>query len=253
MDQHRFDDLTKTLADGATRRSALKTLAGGAAGALAVLLGRPAAAAPPPGKGPSKSECCPPEAPLLCGGLTCVECCADTDCEAGLSCFQGTCQTVATGACPVATTCPAGQPNIQYCDDPNCFCIQTVDGTTACLPPMSVGSGSCTSSADCGAGAICVADPCGSIPGQVCYSQGSCGTGACGAETEVCTPSSDDTQGSCCTGLVCNTAESGLGTCGPCGGAGEACFGESGTQASCCTGLVCDADPTTGAFTCLVL
>ena len=92
VDHQRFDDLTKTLAGGASRRGALRALAGGAVGTLATLIGRPAAAAPPAGKGPNKTDCCPPELPRLCADFSCRECCADTDCGNGRVCLaNGTC------------------------------------------------------------------------------------------------------------------------------------------------------------------
>ena len=171
VDKNRFDDLTKTLAGGASRRSALKALAGGAAGALAGLIGRPAAAAPPAGKGPNKSDCCPPEAPRLCGGLTCSACCADADCGAGSFCSNGTC---VSGACPTPTTC-TNSSTISYCDEAQtCVCVQTTEGSTACINPAGItcsepgGAPVCTSSADCGPGTVCVVDICCGETKSIC-------------------------------------------------------------------------------------
>ncbi len=139
VDHHRFDDLTKTLAGGASRRGALRALAGGAAGALALLVGPPAAAKPTTSK---KSECCPPEAPLLCGGLSCVECCADTDCGDGSVCLaNGTCATPCNGGDDCGTAGCAGNR-----------CI-TTDEESVC---SAGGQGQeCSTNAECPVGQAC--------------------------------------------------------------------------------------------------
>ena len=74
MDQDRFDDLARTLASTTSRRTVLKSLAGGAAGGLLALLGVGEAAADPAGckrngqKWKEPSQCCSG----TCANGTCV-------------------------------------------------------------------------------------------------------------------------------------------------------------------------------------
>ena len=77
MDSYRFDDLTRTLATTTTRRGFLKTLAGGAAGALLATFGVGEAAA---------KDC--KKAGQKCDGKK--------NCCNGLSCKNGTCVRVGT-------------------------------------------------------------------------------------------------------------------------------------------------------------
>jgi hypothetical protein len=72
-----------------------------------------------------------------------------------------------------------GEP-FNSCGD-NCICVQTVDGTCACiqLNVCCLDCRACTSSADCGDGCVCVNDNCF---GDTC--QPLCGAGA-GAAANV--------------------------------------------------------------------
>lgn len=74
MDDRRFDDVSRALAAGASRRQTLKALLGGSAAGLAVLLGRREAAAGP-NRGVSRSACCT----------------VGPRCRPGLECFRGIC------------------------------------------------------------------------------------------------------------------------------------------------------------------
>ncbi len=109
MDGHCFDDLTRALAEGTTRRRVLRGLAGGALAGAAALLERSPVTAdgckgegkackkdeqccsglvciPPTGAqatAKSESTCQPP--PPTCGGFG-QPCCDSAACDAGLTC-----------------------------------------------------------------------------------------------------------------------------------------------------------------------
>ncbi len=109
MDAHRFDNLTRSLAEGVTRRRVLLGLAGGALAGAAALLGRSPVKAdgckgegkackkdeqccsglvctPPTDAGStakSASTCQPPTP--TCGGFG-QPCCDSATCDAGLTC-----------------------------------------------------------------------------------------------------------------------------------------------------------------------
>src|SRR3712207_4230881 len=97
MDHERFDDLTRALATGMSRRQALKSLAGGAAGGLLAFLGVGKAAAAPPG--------------CKRNGKKCKE---DTQCCSG-NCENGTC--VAT---PNSWSCFCTNGTIEFCSSQPC-------------------------------------------------------------------------------------------------------------------------------------
>src|SRR5688500_5116573 len=118
MERRQFDDLTRAVAVGTSRRGALKALAGGAAGGLAALLGARAEAAPGGGGGkPTKAPCCPAGTDALCpvaGRPTCVDTRADPlhcgGCGAACAAHQ-TCQAGACLGAPPAPTCADGAKN----------------------------------------------------------------------------------------------------------------------------------------------
>lgn len=161
MEDRRFDDLTRGLASSSTRRHALKTIGGGAAGALLAALGLRSAAAKPKDKDKKKPDCCPAEAPTLCGRA-----CIDLDTDAS-NC--GSCG----GVCIPGGTCVAG-----VCVPPPCTtnadCIQPADPCRAsictggvcaladrCPPEATCAAGVCTCPAGsvyCAAHNVCVAD-----------------------------------------------------------------------------------------------
>src|SRR5262245_8481608 len=68
VEREQFDDLTRALANNASRRRAIKALAGGAVGGVAALIGAGANAAPKS----AKPDCCPSDHPTLCS-LTCTD------------------------------------------------------------------------------------------------------------------------------------------------------------------------------------
>ncbi len=249
MDGHRFDELTRTLAQGTSRR---RVLAGGLAALAGAVFGRGAAsAAPGSGGGKPQGRC--PDGYTNCRG-TCVDITDNPEhcgacylqCSPGEVCVAGVCEPEApAGACPVASTCPDGEPVLQTCDDPNCYCLATVEGETACIAPIET-STSCTTTAACGPGAVCAISPCSPEFGAHCFVQSTC-SAACGATSQTCT-AEGGAQGSCCDGLVCDPDSQ---TCAACSQEGSACFGAFDPQGSCCAGLVCQYDETTGTSSCI--
>jgi hypothetical protein len=137
MDQNRFDDLTRALARGTSRRQALKLLGGGLAGSLLAFLGVGEAAADDckrNGKACKKNkQCCsgncangfcaplcpPCDACSTCSGGTCVSSCGSGEtCDPTGICVPVpnlvicTCEGRVIGSCPVA--CADG---LTHCTD----------------------------------------------------------------------------------------------------------------------------------------
>lgn len=115
MDQDRFDDVARTLAAGATRRGALRALAGGAVGSLVALLGPRAAGAACAAAGRRCGDgrrCC---RGAVCKGGACA-------CRAGLTDCGGRCTDLETdggncGRC--GRVCTGGKT----CRDGACVCV----------------------------------------------------------------------------------------------------------------------------------
>jgi hypothetical protein len=131
MDQDRFDNLTRALARGTSRRQALKLLGGSLAGGLLSFLGVGDAAADDckrNGKACKKNkQCCsgncadgfcaplcpPCDACSTCSGGTCV-----SRCGPGQDCLgNGTCATPCTTNvdCPGCTACAPDVSGVNYC------------------------------------------------------------------------------------------------------------------------------------------
>jgi len=173
MDQRKFDELTRTMALGKSRRSVIKGLFGGVVGGIAIA-GRPAygaLAGLEVGCG-SDAECTGDE--ICCEGVcAAIECCiGDTDpnarCPEGTSCFEGICDPIILGCgndtecagdeiccegvcaaieccigdanpnarCPEGTTCFEGQCDL-ICDIAGC------DDNDCCCPDGSCSSDCC--------------------------------------------------------------------------------------------------------------
>jgi hypothetical protein len=196
MEDATFDDLTRRLAAPIDRRQALKLAVGTLAGGLVASLGgmRKAAAAPDPcavfcGKtaftsGPAHASClqackkCGGDVANVCSGPTGSVCCASgTSCcpgPTGTTCCAGGLVCGGTGQCVKPRSfciplCPSGDTcsgTTTGCVLPcagatsGCACVSTVEGS-ACIQEVCTGI-VCTSSADCG-------------PGAVCFTQGCCG------------------------------------------------------------------------------
>lgn len=210
MDGNRFDDLTRGLASGFSRRSALKR----SVGALAALAGigrmadasaaRRPAPTPRPVSCPGQqiwndSACVCPDGAAQCGS----DCC-----QPGSTCCDGAC---CFGACyGEELCCPTGQI---VCEG-------------ACLAP-----GLCCIDSDCGPGFTCQGHQCVCLPTTSCESQGI-----------ECGPATDD----CGNALSCGDCEP-PATCGGGGAAGRcgctsqmSCQGRCGTvETECGTSLEC--------------
>src|SRR5688572_1830554 len=133
-----FDNLTRAVASGVSRRSAIRALFGGGAAAVA---GVGSAGAKGAGGKPTKAkpDCCPAEYPTLCG-RTCSDLQADPlNCGGcGAVCASGVC-TNGTCAPVVEPTCSDGIKNRDE-SDIDCggvYCPECADGKT------------CTSDANC--------------------------------------------------------------------------------------------------------
>ena len=127
MDGQRFDDLTRTLTHGASRRRVVRGLLGGVLGALGATLGLRRAGAQGAcsayGRVCTYTGCCTGGAECVCyrnGHCRCL-CPAGSSCPAGATFDPATCRCTCTAtgqpACGVgaaATCCPAGQD----CEDP---------------------------------------------------------------------------------------------------------------------------------------
>lgn len=248
MDGQRFDQLTKALAAGATRRRLIKGIAGGAVGALAGVFGTKRAetvlAAPlcPGGGGPDNKIChCPPG-------------------QDG-----GNCQTTGNGGGHEGTghefdccCLSGGAPN------PLCICPTA---TTNCCKPAGT---SCSSNAHCCADApnccqgVCQAAPCSKCIGVTCTALDQChDVGVCDPATGICSnpPKADGSacndNNACtqtdtcvagvCTGsnpVVCPTPDQchDPGTCNPATGVCSNPPKADGTP--CDDGLFCTATDT---------
>lgn len=178
MDTRKFDDLTRTLALGKSRRSVIKGLFGGVVGGIAIA-GRPAygALAGIEADCTVDTDC---DMGMCCAG-TCrdIECCIDnpdpnSTCPEGTSCFEGFCDPIVLGCgnddecagdeiccegvcaaieccigdadpnarCPEGTTCFEGQCDlicdIAGCDDGQCCCNDGGCSSDCCETPIDV-------------------------------------------------------------------------------------------------------------------
>jgi hypothetical protein len=117
MDLDRFDDITKALADGGSRRSVIKRIAGGVLGSVAALgvVGADAK---------KKKHKCSKEG----GDCSNKKCCKGFTCDA----TSQTCVAVAPPPPPPPVTCAVGtkcNPKVKTsCGDPNtCECVGVID------------------------------------------------------------------------------------------------------------------------------
>jgi hypothetical protein len=249
MDGHRFDEITRGIAAGCTRRGVLKALAGAALGAagLAGVGGAEAAGCKPPntkcGKG-KQAQCC--TSTQTCTGGQCVASnrCAGVVCVASDQCHVAGDCVPATGVCsnpPQAdgAACLGGQ-----CSGGQCV-------TAACPSDQTQCSDGCRSLAT-------DANNCGAC-GNVCPN-GSCSSGSCDradscslyVHPSECTASADFTDlnagpcGGTTSGTRCAVAVNGCpfcaiildGKCTP-----EPCT----SDADCGVGFICGV----GASACL--
>lgn len=184
MDTDRFDALTRWLAtERPSRRRVLRGLGGGLAAALGLGLRTRVGEAAEGGCKAEGKHCTKPG--QCCPGLVCdadgtcqrgivggvgeqqgckaagKHCNETSQCCDGLICgADGTCQRAlgsGGGSCPAdANTC--GNDGPVMCGGA-CQCFQTPEGVSACVNAqnLSCNSRGCMSSADCGAGQVCIA------------------------------------------------------------------------------------------------
>jgi hypothetical protein len=234
MDGNRFDDLTKALAAGASRRGVLRGLAAAAAGAGLTLLGRRGA-----------------EAACRNFSRPCEEgdrCCRGAVCRGGAcTCPPDklTCQSMSSGTRCV-DPCPIGQVLGADC---RCLCVTTLHRPVKGKCPCSEDDAECRRADECCSG-FCNTDQgvcsgsCTLLGGE-CLEGAECCSRVCSEELGQCVRPCRRDGASCTEGAECCSGfcDGKLGECGPsclpdgepCGKGGECCgFCYLG---SCCSGL----------------
>lgn len=172
MDNRKFDDLTRSMAFGKSRRTVIKGLFGGVVGTIAVA-GRPAygaLAGEPVGCG-SDEQCAENE--ICCEGVcAAIQCCiGDADpnarCPEGTSCFEGVCDPIlgcgSDAECAGDEICCEG-----VCAAIEC-CIGDADPNARCPEGTSCFEGYCDP--------ICANVGCDD--GLCCCNDGSCSYDCC--------------------------------------------------------------------------
>ena len=177
MDTRKFDDLTRSLAAGKSRRTVIKGLFGGVVGGIAIA-GRPAYGALAQLGCGSDDQC---EADEICceGVCAAIECCIGDDdpnarCAEGYTCFEGVCDPIILGCgsdaecaddeiccegvcaaiqccigdenpnarCPEGTSCFEGYCDVLCdvvgCDDGDCCCDDGTCSSECCDIPIHV-------------------------------------------------------------------------------------------------------------------
>ena len=177
MNDDRFDDLTKALATGASRRGTLKALVAVAAAGLVAVVGRRQVAA-------TQRPPCQPFGEI---------------CRVDVHCCTGTC-TDFRCACPpgLPNLCPATQQCLGACPEGKAFnaatcqceCLaetrQCPGGQCCATAAQCCGTGCCPEGTICCKGA-CVACPSGGqCAGARCTSGDQCCSGVCSAFTGTC-------------------------------------------------------------------
>lgn len=164
MDTRKFDDLTRSLALGKSRRSVIKGLFGGVVGTVAIA-GRPAygAFAGVEAECGTDTDCMQGE--ICCGGVcAAIECCTDDAnpndrCPEGTSCFEGYCDPIL--GCGSDEECAADE----ICCEGVCAAIECCMGDAnpndRCPEGTSCFEGYCDTLCDivgCGDGECCCED-----------------------------------------------------------------------------------------------
>ncbi len=176
MDIRKFDDLTRSMAAGKSRRTVIKGLFGGVVGGIAIA-GRPAYGALAQDTCEIDDDC---ETGICCGGVCAnIQCCIDDEdpnarCSEGTSCFEGYCDPIVLGCgsddecasdeiccngvcaaiecciddedpnarCPEGTTCFEGYCDvvceIAGCEDGDCCCDDGTCSSYCCETPVVV-------------------------------------------------------------------------------------------------------------------
>ena len=147
MDIRKFDDLTRSMASGKSRRTVIKGLFGGVVGGIAIA-GRPAYGAL---AGIAETECtidddC--DVGMCCAGVCRdIECCIDNPdpnatCPEGTSCFEGQCDPIQLG-CGSDDQCAGDEICCEgVCAAIQC-CIGDADPNARCPEGTSCFEGQC--------------------------------------------------------------------------------------------------------------
>ena len=172
MDKKKFDELTRTLAAGQSRRSVIKGLFGGVVGGIAVA-GRPAYGVLAQSVPCSDAEPCADGYICCAGYCSGLECCIDNPdpnatCPEGTSCFEGQCDPIMLGCgsdeeCAADEICCAG-----VCAAIQC-CIDEADPNARCPEGTTCFEGYCDSPCDIR----------GCADGQCCCDDGGCSAACC--------------------------------------------------------------------------
>lgn len=280
MDAQRFDDLTRTMASGATRRGVLRGLVGG----MAAMLGlRTVGGHAQQAKQPLCHFTGNPENPFEVievaepawethfghGDHPFIDCCLDADClGAGETCGGG--GTPGQCGAPVSNTC---QYPITTCEDFNacqygdptcpgacgtfpefCRCLTTIEGDTFCFGGEVPGleQAACESTSECqdaSTGAACVVLTCSSDPEDPSSQLTFCALPCPGPEGPFPEDFPCTANEQCAEPLVCNSYYQECEGCVPQG------FGGCRRDEDCCSGLVCQYDLTINPFdqgTCVI-
>lgn len=266
MQQHRFDDLTRSLGATNSRRTVLKGLLAGAVGGVvaAVSGGGALAAKGGNGRGHHKPDCCPDDHPTFCvDSYMCVDTDGDpnncggcgTICPVGETCASGTCVT--SGECTPGTQqgCSTGLLGVcatgtQTCTSASTWgeCVQTV------FPQTEVCNGlddDCNGVVDDGFDLLTDPLNCGTC-GHVCNTtnatvacvNGTCEIAACNEGFGDC--NSDPSDG-CETNILGDPNN--CGVCGNVCAAGETCVSGTCESSACTSSNICITaaiDPATG-------
>lgn len=123
MDTRKFDDLTRSLGAGKSRRTVIKGLFGGVVGGIAIA-GRPAYGALAQLGCGSDEQCA--ESEICCNGVcAAIQCCIDeadpnARCPEGTSCFEGYCDELCSyyGCEDGACCCPDNSCSADCCNTP---------------------------------------------------------------------------------------------------------------------------------------
>lgn len=169
MDGKTFDTLTRTAANGTTRRGTLGLLAGAALAAGLAKLNL--ADAKKKGKGKNKNKKCR-KLNQSCGGKK-KKCCK------GLSCTDGTCLKPASAECDSDSDCAANEvcqngqcvPEAPGCENNNDCANDEICLNGVCIPETP----ECENDNDCDNDEICLAGECAPEPPE-CDSDSDCGS-----------------------------------------------------------------------------
>lgn len=177
MDNRKFDDLTRSLATGKSRRTVIKGLFGGVVGGIAIA-GRPAYGALAQLGCGSDEQCAENE--ICCNGVcAAIECCIDdadpnARCPEGTTCFEGVCDPIILG-CGNDSECAADEICCNgVCAAIQC-CIDEADPNARCPEGTSCFEGYCDE--------LCSYYGC--ADGECCCNDNSCSSACCDTPINV--------------------------------------------------------------------